>query len=203
DADYVALTTAAYRKAVDEAWAGRKAEVTAAEELQLEQVYSRGLGPYFVNGTDHQAVVRGRAPRHRGVLMGKVEQVTGESVVMVVTSKAGLREGDGVVCDAADWRSPEEPEEGGRVYEVLRGRGGRLGLKFGNRAVLFERIRPGDLVWRSSSPEVEQAARVYTEAQAPVHRRKLDVRVTAHEGEKLVAEWAVEGKRPMRVVVES
>ena len=203
DADYVALTTAAYRKAVDEAWAGRKAEVTAAEELQLEQVYSRGLGPYFVNGTDHQAVVRGRAPRHRGVLMGKVEQVTGESVVMVVTSKAGLREGDGVVFDAADWRSPEEPEEGGRVYEVLRGRGGRLELKFGNRAVRFERIRPGDLVWRSSSPEVEQAARVYTEAQAPVHRRKVDIRVTAHEGEKLRAEWTVEGKRPARVVVES
>ncbi len=77
DADYVALTTAAYRKAVDEAWAGRKVEVTEAEELQLEQVYSRGLGPYFVNGTDHQAVVRGRAPRHRGVLMGKVEQCYG------------------------------------------------------------------------------------------------------------------------------
>jgi putative protease len=31
---------------------------------------------------------------------------------------APLKPGDGVVFDAADWRSPQEPEEGGRVYEV-------------------------------------------------------------------------------------
>src|SRR5947209_5637106 len=51
DADYVALTTQAYRKAVDEAWAGGTAAISAAEKLQLEQVYSRGLGPYFLSGT--------------------------------------------------------------------------------------------------------------------------------------------------------
>src|SRR5205807_10155243 len=43
DADYVALATAAYRKAVDEAWAGRALSITREEELRLEQVYSRGL----------------------------------------------------------------------------------------------------------------------------------------------------------------
>jgi putative protease len=57
---------------------GRSVGRAAAEhhppgaELRLEQVFSRGLGAYFVTGTDHQAVVRGRTPRHRGVLMGKV-----------------------------------------------------------------------------------------------------------------------------------
>ncbi len=70
DAEYVALTTQAYRKAVDDAWAGVAHAVGRAEELQLEQVYSRGLGPYFVTGTNHQTVVKGRAPRHRGVWMG-------------------------------------------------------------------------------------------------------------------------------------
>ena len=29
---------------------------------------------------------------------------------------APLKPGDGIVFDAADWRSPEEPEEGGRIY---------------------------------------------------------------------------------------
>src|SRR5208282_6042614 len=48
DATYVALTTRAYRKAVDEAWAGRAFHVDPETELQLEQVYSRGLGPYFL-----------------------------------------------------------------------------------------------------------------------------------------------------------
>ncbi len=82
DADYVALTTRAYRQAVDEAWAGRALSIDRAGELQLEQVYSRGLGPFFLKGTDHQAVVHGRAPRHRGVLMGQVARVTRESVLV-------------------------------------------------------------------------------------------------------------------------
>src|SRR5579863_3688231 len=38
DAEYVALTTQAYRKAVDDAWAGIGHAVSRAEELQLEQV---------------------------------------------------------------------------------------------------------------------------------------------------------------------
>src|SRR6202167_4104845 len=81
DADYVALTTQAYRKAVDDAWAGIAHPVSRAQELQLEQVYSRGLGPYFVTGTNHQAVVKGRAPRHRGVSMGRVVEVVMDAVV--------------------------------------------------------------------------------------------------------------------------
>src|SRR5262249_4303070 len=81
DADYVALTTAAYRKAVDEACAGRTLSITPAEELRLEQVYSRGLGPWFLTGTEHQAVVRGRAPRHRGVLIGRVIRATDRGVL--------------------------------------------------------------------------------------------------------------------------
>jgi collagenase-like PrtC family protease len=45
DSDYVALTTRAYRQAVDDAWAGRAIH---ADKLTLEQVYSRGLGPHFL-----------------------------------------------------------------------------------------------------------------------------------------------------------
>ncbi len=121
DADYVALTTAAYRQAVDEAWAGRKLNLDRAAELRLEQVYSRGLGPFFLTGTNHQAVVQGRAPRHRGVLMGRVRRVT-DAGMLIEPSEAHrvspLKPGDGVVFDAADWRSPEEPEEGGRIFEI-------------------------------------------------------------------------------------
>src|SRR6476469_7466022 len=50
DSDYVAITTRAYRQAVDEAWAGRQVCIDRAAELQLEQVYSRGLGPFFMSG---------------------------------------------------------------------------------------------------------------------------------------------------------
>src|SRR5262249_14984243 len=52
DAEYVALTTRAYRDAVD------GIAISPEGELALEQVYSRGLGAYFVGGTNHQAVVK-------------------------------------------------------------------------------------------------------------------------------------------------
>jgi putative protease len=194
DSEYVALTTQAYRKAVDDAWAGVAHPVSPAEELQLEQVYSRGLGPYFVTGTNHQTVVKGRAPRHRGVLMGRVVEV-GADCVSVETAEAHeiapLKEGDGLVFDAADWRSPGEPEEGGRVYQVTPGLDGVLELRFGNRAIRFDRVRVGDLVWRTNDPDVAQAARQFTEAAAPVRRQAVSVHVVAREGSVLSAEWSV------------
>jgi putative protease len=203
DADYVALTTQAYRKAVDEAWEGRKQSVTRADELRLEQVYSRGLGPFFLTGTNHQKVVEGRAPRHRGVEMGRVVRVRADGVD-VETGEANriapLKPGDGVVFDAADWRSPGEPEEGGRVYETLPGLDGTLALKFGNGVIQFHRIHAGDRVWRTADPDLARVVKPFLEATSPVARQGVNVHVTAAEGEALVAEW-VSGDA--RVVVRS
>jgi U32 family peptidase len=206
DADYVALTTRAYRKAVDDAWAGRKTAVEPSQRLQLEQVYSRGLGPFFMTGTNHQLVVNGRAPRHRGVLMGRVERLEPDRVVLESSDAhaiAPLKPGDGVVFDAADWRSPEEPEEGGRVYQVAPASNGRSELRFGNGAIRFERIRPGDRVWRTDDPELERVARPYTQASAPVSRQPVAVRVTAMEGEPLTTEWSLVRQPQTSVVVKS
>ena len=194
DADYVALTTQAYRKAVDEAWEGRKQSVTRVDELRLEQVYSRGLGPFFLTGTNHQAVVEGRAPRHRGVEMGRVVRVRADGVDVETGEAhliAPLKPGDGVVFDAADWRSPGEPEEGGRVYEVLPELDGTVALKFGNGAIQFDRIRAGDRVWRTADPDLARVAKPFLEATAPVSRQGVRVHVTAAEGAELVAEWVV------------
>ncbi len=123
DADYVALTTGAYRKAVDEAWAGLPLEHHPRRgDCNWSRSTRAAWVRYFLTGTNHQAVVRGRAPRHRGVLMGR--GVAGVAPTACSSSPtdahdiAPLKPGDGVVFDAADWRSPEEPEEGGRVYQV-------------------------------------------------------------------------------------
>jgi putative protease len=152
-------------------------------------VYSRGLGPFFLTGTNHQKVVEGRAPRHRGVLMGRVLKVT-DSGVSIEPSEAQrispLKPGDGVVFDAADWRSPEEPEEGGRIFEIERGE-----LRFGNGAIHGDRIRRGDLVWRTHDPDVDKAARVYMEAATPLRKQSVTLRVVAHEGDRLRTVWKV------------
>ena len=206
DADYVALATRAYRKAVDEAWAGLAPSITPAEELRIEQVYSRGLGAHFITGTNHQTVVEGRAPRHRGVLMGRVARVLAASVVIDPGDAhrvSPLKPGDGVVFDAADWRSPEEKEEGGRVFHATPVANGRVELEFANGAIDASRIRVGDLLWRTHDPELDKAVRLYTEPGAPVHRQRVRVRVWAAEGATLRAEWVLEARPDVRVVVES
>ncbi|MEK7485288.1 MAG: DUF3656 domain-containing protein [Planctomycetota bacterium] len=207
EADYVALTTSAYRKAVDEAWAGLPLSVSKKEEIQLEQVYSRGLGAYFISGTDHQKVVEGRSPRHRGLCIGVVKQVLHESVFIQpyteIQEVAPLKAGDGIVFDSADWRSPEAPEEGGHIYEVTPHSGGILELHFGNDSVDFTRIRPKDLIWRTHDPELHKVARPWTQAKSPVHKQPLQVLVTAYEGELLEIEWILQNQPHIRVRVNS
>lgn len=197
DAGYVAAATRAYRQAVDDAWEGRALTVSAEEELRLEQVYSRGLGPYFLTGTDHQAVVRGRAPRHRGVLMGRVVSVQPPEVWIepgAPHSIAPLKPGDGVVFDAAAWRDPGEDEEGGRVYAVTHAPDGRLALQFKQGGLRFGRIRAGDLLWRTHDPALDKVLRVYTEAAAPVRRQPVAVEVLARAGEPLHTVWRLTGR---------
>jgi putative protease len=194
NADYVALTTRAYRKAVDEAWAGLPLSMTREEETQLEQVYSRGLGPFFLSGTNHQAVVEGRTPRHRGVKIGRVLKVESNRVIIEPAEAnriTPLKPGDGVVFDAADWRSPQEPEEGGRVFQCLPGLDGTVDVRFGQGAVRFDRIRPGDLLWRTHDPEVDRAARPYLNPAAPVTKQAVRVHAIAREGEPLTTTWTL------------
>lgn len=206
DADYVALATRAYRQAVDAAMAGKKLPIGPVEELQLEQVYSRGLGPFFISGTNHQQVVSGRAPRHRGVCLGRVVSVAADRVTIAPTSANDLspaKPGDGIVFDAADWRSPDDPEEGGRIYQATPKLDGTWDLSFGNHAVRFARIRVGDLVWRTDDPELEKAVRPFTQAAAPVARQAVCVHVNAHEGKPLVTEWRLESHPGICVTLAS
>lgn len=189
DADFVALTTAAYRKAVDEAHAGLPLSMTEQEEQDLEQVYSRGLGPYFMSGTDHQKVVRGRAPRHRGVQVGEVCGLT-ERGVLVALSKE-VKAGDGLVFDPANWRAPEGREEGGFVYQVnvltpqttkstkssqrasQRTAQPTHELRFAREAIDQNQIRVGDPVWRTHDPSLLSRVKPLLDSADPMFTRPI------------------------------
>ncbi len=224
DENYVALTTRAYRQAIDNAWNGLQTTPPAAVERQLEQVYSRGLGDYFISGTDHQRVVRGRSPRHRGLRVGQVCHVLADSVVVefeqgpkglntgaplqnITASKPigfeSLKPGDGVVFDAADRRSPQEKEEGGHIYQVEDWGDGQRLLRFGNGEINFSRIHPGDWLWQTYDPEIAKAARPFTQAETPLHKQSLIVRIIAREGEKLRLHWQLTARPDIHVCVES
>ena len=204
DAEYVAATTAAYRKAIDSAWDNlhgqplgvkRTTRDARSDKHFLEGVYSRGLQPAFISGVDHQAVVIGRAPRHRGTRVGSVVELSERGVWVRLEDDfaAGgvgvLKPGDGLVFDAAAWRSPEEREEGGQIFEIFAAREERLvrledstgqqevELRFANRQLQMRRIAVGDWVWRSRDPEIDRELRVYTQAGDAVARKPVTWRV--------------------------
>jgi len=141
--EYVAMTTRVYREAVDAAWKGYLNSESISNtsigdytldpvsSLELRQVFARGqdarnlgLTTGFLEGPQHQKVVRGRAPRHRGVLLGTVERVVSNgaggnrgsgSWSVVVKVAAPVRRGDGVVFDQGN---PQAEEFGGSIYEI-------------------------------------------------------------------------------------
>jgi U32 family peptidase len=206
DADYVAATTRAYREAVDAAWEERPQEVSPQTVLELEQVYSRGMGAHFLRGTDHQAVVNGRAPRHRGVCLGEVVAVARQEVHIRPDGNhkiSPLKPGDGVVFDAASRRSPEEIEEGGRVYETAQGKDGNLVVRFANRAIDFTRIRAGDLLWRTHDPELSRRLSVIVAPAVPLARQPIALQVVAKEGQPLHMVWTLCRQRSIQARVES
>ncbi len=183
DADYVALTTRAYREAIDLAVANLPNEIEAEERQDLEQIYSRGLGPHFISDINHQDVVRGRAPRHRGLLMGYVKEVLQDAAV--INYDREIKPGDGLVFDAADWRSPDESEEGGNVFTVSDLSNRLIQVEFGRGEIDFTRIREGDQVWRTRDPQLKKKLKRLTANQQPVFTRGIRFRVLANLGKPI------------------
>ena len=189
--EYVGLTTSVYRRAVDEAWearycksvdghapSGAEWDLPDAVRTDLAQVFARGqddnydgLTKGFLEGPNHQRLVRGRSPRHRGVLLGKVVDSfihSGGGVVVLLSGKVSVKRGDGVVFDRG---MPDKAEAGGNVWEVLDSSGksvarstheavssGEFELMFASNTMNMwanehgglQEPKPGDLVWRSS-----------------------------------------------------
>lgn len=87
---YVATAVKSYRHLVDKhAVAPRNGETghaiadasaTADHLRDMSLSYTRGFSNGFLHGSDHQTLVEGRFPKHRGVYLGRVEAVRGFSV---------------------------------------------------------------------------------------------------------------------------
>jgi putative protease len=76
---YVASATSMYRHCVDALASDAAPEEAAAQLrddlLRTSLVYTRGFGDGFLGGSDHQTLVEGRFPKHRGVYLGRVVTV--------------------------------------------------------------------------------------------------------------------------------
>lgn len=85
--EYVGTAVAGYRRWLDALVAGtdrRAAERQLALDLRdMTSTFSRGFSAGFLRGSNHQDLVEGRFPKHRGHYLGRVRAVEGDDVVVV------------------------------------------------------------------------------------------------------------------------
>ncbi|MCC6620880.1 MAG: U32 family peptidase [Deltaproteobacteria bacterium] len=173
--------------------AGARARL--ADDLgQAHRIYSRGFTDGFFFGGDHQTLVDGRFPKHRGQRLGTVVEVRGTDVVVarVVEGGPGPAEapieplpGIGVGFDAGD---PEARDEGGPVFAVAPEARGWI-LSFARRdrgGPDLSRVRPGQRVWATGDPQAERLAE-RASAAAVEGRVPLRLTIVGRVGEPLVA----------------
>jgi putative protease len=99
---YVATAVHTYRRWRDAILEGRADDVSVGDGVRadlgrLQVAYGRGFSDGFFAGSDHQHLVEGRFPKHRGVLVGEVVEVTRNAVRVVHATRpvtGGLALGD-------------------------------------------------------------------------------------------------------------
>ena len=172
---YVAATTQTYRKAVDTAIADREFQLLRREELDLAQTFSRGLTTGFLDGVNHQKLVRGRFPKSRGVRLGRVVGVTkhGVRVELAESHDDFIKPGDGVLFDLG---TPDRNEPGGRVWSVHRLTASLVELRFDDNGIDLTAIPRDCDVWKTDDPALRKRLE-QTYSQDKLSRRSP---ITAH-----------------------
>ena len=93
--EYVAVTAASYRKAIDSLENGHFAKAGADERLALRQMFNRGdFMRGYAMGAEDAAVIYPQRVNHLGVPLGKIERV--ERGFARFTPLLALHDGDGL-----------------------------------------------------------------------------------------------------------
>lgn len=179
-------------------------EVQLARDVRdLTLAYSRGFSDGFLAGSDHQSLVEGRSPRHRGVYLGRVSALGPDCVLIdqtpeperpalgemssplptfggtsshLATAPLDLKPGMGVLFDEG---KPQTEEQGGPVFRVDRTSEG-LWLGFGRPGPDLARVSPGARVFVTSDPSLQRKR-----SRPSAGRSRLLVRVEGKLGEPL------------------
>ena len=187
-ADYVASVTRQYRTAIDAAMSGTPVKLTAEQVEAMEVSFSRGLSTGWLRGADHQSLVSGTSSDKRGVLLGEVQGVIKDRVV--VTLKNPVKRGDGLLFAAT---AQQTTEQGGRVYEVFRngqsvkeaGAGERVQLAFKHGMLNLDALGQGQAVWKTDDPALARTLRKTYTTAVPQRRMPIDMAIRAAVGECL------------------
>jgi len=178
--EYVAAITRVYRKALDAAIAGAPSPVDATDRYTMEMMFSRGLSTGWLAGTDHPYLTHGRYGKKRGPLLGRIVSCGNGWVTLDETTGVPMQPGDGVVFDAGENR---DHEQGARIWKI---EGGRLLFHRVHSGLDFSRIRPGQLLCKTSDPALESSIRSFWKNAKPTEKKTpLHLRITGEPGTPL------------------
>lgn len=187
-AEYVANITRHYRQAIDLSVQGKRVDFTPQQVEEMELSFSRGFSVGWMQGCDHKMLVPATNSSKRGVFLGKITAVRHESVFVQLASS--IKRGDGVVFDCG---KPVDDSQGGRVYQVYRGREsleepvstGTVELAFAHGAIDFESLWIGQQIWKNDDPQLTIKLRKSFESLHPIRRLPVDMQVRAVAGAPL------------------
>jgi putative protease len=154
--EYVANVVSHYRRAIDDAMAGRTVAFTEETQREMELSFSRGFSPGWLEGCDHKRLVPGQSSAKRGVLAGRVVRKKGERLVVDLTVPLG--NGDGVVLQGD--RSAGN-EIGGRIFQIFSNHRptdelvrGRVELEFQRGLLRDAEVHAGQAIWQTDAPRL-------------------------------------------------
>lgn len=195
--DYVYHAVGSMRRWVDGLRSGQPNADRLAEDLRdLTIVYSRGFGDGFLAGSDHQTLVQGKTPRHRGLYLGTVVDISKNRVVIDTTPlpppaaegevSSPPRQALGGAAHAASGPAlaPLQPEpgmgvvflqgdsqdqeQGGPIFRVDRSLGD-WALTFGQPGPDLRRVRRGAQVYVTSHPKLAVKRPETPHCRLPLH----------------------------------
>jgi len=201
--DYVAATTRLYRQAVDAAL-GEAEPPDAALKRRAIQTYSRGSGPGFLQGVDHQQLVEARSCDHRGPEVGQAIAIEerGSRRLLVLDASASLARGQGILVEGG-WAG--QGELGGRIWNLeVRGNdelradaGDRVKLWLGPECEVGGVVK-GRRVFRTHDPE--NAREVTAMLEREPYRERMTLTISGNFAEPFALEATTVRGRTARVI---
>jgi len=181
--EYVAAVTRVYRKALNACSTSSPAPVTPDDRYALEMTFSRGLSTGWLEGTNHPYLTHGRFGKKRGPRLGTVT-ARGPGWVDIdpppSAQQPPLKAGDGVVFDAGEDRNQEQ---GAAIWKLA---GERLLFHRRHAGLDFNRIAPGQPLYKTSDPALDSEIRRFWRSARPAeHKTPLHLTLSGRPGSPL------------------
>jgi putative protease len=203
--EYVANVVDKYRRALEAAREQAPYPLAPRDEEELRYSFSRGFSHGFLRGSNHQELVHGLYPGHRGVLVGRVEEVHAQKRHVLVRTEPEapqLKAGDRILFDqgkpgrrGALPRAGRRPQAAASNDEEPRGglhacdevERGLWKLVFGSAlesTLDLRLVKVGDVVWKAKDAELTRAMK---RIAAQDKKLSVSVSVLGAQGTRLLA----------------